>query len=187
MQILPTALEGIFIIEPEIFADNRGFFMETYSRLRYREAGLKAEFVQDNISHSVQNTLRGLHYQVTRPQAKLIQVLSGDVYDVVVDLRPWSTTFTKWKSFHLSSENKKQLFISEGFAHGFCVLSESALLQYKCSDFYDPADEGGILWNDKNLGIAWPAADPIVSEKDCKLPALSMVACDKLPGHENCP
>lgn len=186
MQILPTTLSGILIIEPAVFTDNRGFFVETYSRNRYRDAGLEMDFVQDNLSYSVQNTLRGLHYQVTRPQAKLVQVLAGEIYDVVVDLRPWSETFTQWNGFHLSSENKKQLFISKGFAHGFCVLSESALFMYKCSDFYDRDDEGGILWNDQDLAIDWPVTDPVVSGKDSKLPILSALAPDRLPARESC-
>ena len=184
MRILPASLDGIKIIKPDVFADERGFFMETYSRKRYREAGLRKEFVQDNLSHSVAGTLRGLHYQVTKPQAKLVQVLAGEIYDVVVDVRPWSPTFGRWEGFRLSSQNQKQLYVAEGLAHGFCVLSETVLLMYKCSVFYDPADEGGVLWSDGELGIDWPVESPIVSRKDSRLPPLSAIAPHMLPWRE---
>jgi dTDP-4-dehydrorhamnose 3,5-epimerase len=173
MNIIPTSLEGVVIVEPDVFTDNRGFFMETYHRKRYREAGISHEFVQDNLSFSVKGTLRGLHFQMTRPQAKLVQVISGEIFDVAVDVRPDSPAMGQWVGVHLSSQSRRQLFIPEGFAHGFCVLSETALFMYKCSDFYAKNDEGGILWSDPAIGIQWPVENPIVSDKDACLPRLS--------------
>ena len=173
MNIITTALDGVIIIEPEVFRDNRGFFMETYSRAKYEEAGVVCDFVQDNLSYSVKGTLRGLHFQIKRPQAKLVQVVTGEIFDVAVDIRPGSPTFGKWAGVYLSEKNKRQLFIPEGFAHGFCVISETAHFLYKCSDFYFQHDEGGIIWSDPDIGIDWPVKDPIVSEKDKQLPRLS--------------
>ena len=173
MNIITTALDGVIIIEPEVFRDNRGFFMETYSRAKYKEAGVVCDFVQDNLSYSMKGTLRGLHFQVKRPQAKFVQVITGEIFDVAVDIRPGSSTFGKWAGVYLSEKNKRQLFIPEGFAHGFCVISETAHFLYKCSDFYFQHDEGGILWSDPDIGIDWPVKDPIVSEKDKQLPRLS--------------
>lgn len=173
MNVIPTSLEEVLIVEPDVFADKRGFFLETYHRERYRKAGILSEFVQDNMSFSVKGTLRGLHFQISRPQAKLVQVASGEIFDVAVDVRKDSPTFGQWTGVHLSSETKRQLFIPEGFAHGFCVLSDTALFLYKCSDVYVKDDEGGILWSDPAIGIEWPVADPIVSEKDSRLPLLS--------------
>ncbi|MBC8199016.1 MAG: dTDP-4-dehydrorhamnose 3,5-epimerase [Desulfobacterales bacterium] len=170
MNIINTALEGVIIIKPEIFTDNRGFFMETYSRDRYKEAGIAGNFVQDNLSYSMKGTLRGLHFQTKRPQAKLVQVVTGEIFDVAVDIRPGSSTFGKWTGVYLSGKNKRQLFIPEGFAHGFCVISEAAHFLYKCSDFYFQHDEGGIIWSDPDIGIDWPIKDPIISEKDKQLP-----------------
>jgi len=172
MNIIKTVLEDVVIIEPEVFRDNRGFFMETYSRDRYKEAGVVCDFVQDNLSYSVKGTLRGLHFQIKRPQAKLVQVITGEIFDVAVDIRPGSSTFGKWTGVYLSEKNKRQLFIPEGFAHGFCVISETAHFLYKCSDFYFQHDEGGIIWSDPDIGIDWPVKDPIVSEKDKQLPRL---------------
>ncbi len=180
MNIINTSIEGLLIIEPYIFKDNRGFFMETYNQSRYQDLGINRVFVQDNLSYSVQGTLRGLHYQIKHPQAKLVQVVSGEIFDVVVDIRPGSSTFGKWTGAHLSDQNKRQLFIPEGFAHGFCVLSETTIFFYKCSDFYEPDDEGGILWSDPDIGIDWPVKDPIISEKDKHHPRLSDLLPEQL-------
>ena len=172
MKIIKTLLEGVFIIEPKVFRDSRGFFMETYNQNRYRESGIHRIFVQDNLSCSVKGTLRGLHFQVKHPQAKLVQVITGEIFDVAVDIRPDSLTFGKWAGVHLSDQNRRQLFIPEGFAHGFCVLSETAHFLYKCSDFYAPEDEGGIIWSDPEIGIKWPVNNPIISDKDKQYPNL---------------
>ena len=162
MKILPSALPEILIIEPSVFQDERGFFMETYQQRRYTEAGIESIFVQDNLSRSVRGTLRGLHYQVKHAQAKLIQVIEVTVFDVALDIRRGSPYFGQWTSVHLSDENKRQLFLPEGFAHGFYVLSESAQVVYKCTDFYAAEDEGGVLWSDPTLAIAWPISEPLL-------------------------
>lgn len=180
MQVIATGIEDVKIVEPQVFQDKRGFFLETYHVGRFSSAGLADVFVQDNLSHSVKNTLRGLHFQVTHPQAKLIQVISGEIFDVAVDIRRASPTFGRWVSVHLSEHNKRQVFIPEGFAHGFCVLSDSARVFYKCSDFYDPDDEGGLLWSDPAIAIDWPIVHPIVSEKDAGLPVISDIPPEKL-------
>lgn len=181
MNIIKTSLEGILIIEPNVFEDKRGFFMETYNRNRYNEFGIDATFVQDNLSYSLKNTVRGLHYQIEHPQAKLVQVISGEIFDVAVDIRLGSPTFGKWTGIRLSSENRRQVFIPEGFAHGFCVLSEFAIFHYKCSDFYMPNDEGGIIWSDPDIGIKWPVEKPIVSEKDKQFQKLIVLTPEQLP------
>jgi dTDP-4-dehydrorhamnose 3,5-epimerase len=168
MKITPCELSGLLIIEPNVFGDARGFFMETWNRKRYAEAGLDAPFVQDNISVSRRGALRGLHFQNPNPQGKLVAVLEGEVFDVAVDLRRSSSTFGRWHGLRLSSENKKQFFVPPGFAHGFVVLSESAMFHYKCTDFYSPKDEATLLWNDPDLGIQWPVANPTLSEKDAR-------------------
>jgi dTDP-4-dehydrorhamnose 3,5-epimerase len=172
MNFIPTSLEGLLIIEPDVFGDTRGYFLETYHQGRYESIGLDTNFVQDNLSFSKKNTLRGLHFQITHPQAKLVQAISGNIFDVAVDIRPESPTFGKWSSALLSEENKRQLFIPGGFAHGFCVLSKSAHVAYKCSDYYRPEDEGGILWSDPAIAIDWPVKDPMLSDKDQKNPYL---------------
>ena len=172
MNVIPTSLEGLLIIEPDVFGDTRGYFFETYHQRRYQSAGLDTTFVQDNLSFSKKNTLRGLHFQITHPQAKLVQAITGEIFDVAVDIRPESPTFGKWSSALLSEENKRQLFIPGGFAHGFCVLSESAHVAYKCSDYYSPGDEGGILWSDPAIAIDWPVKDPMLSDKDQQYPCL---------------
>ena len=170
---IETKIEGVYIIEPRVFGDNRGFFMETYVRRDFEAAGICADFVQDNQSRSRKGVLRGLHFQKTHPQAKLVRVLQGCVFDVAVDLRFGSSTYGQWVGEALSAENKRQLFIPRGFAHGFLVLSDSAEFTYKCDEFYHPEDEGGILWNDKDIGIDWPQLEPLIlSEKDQKLPRL---------------
>ena len=180
MQIITTDIEDVQIIEPQVFKDERGYFLETFHLGRFKSAGLPHVFVQDNWSFSVKNTLRGLHFQATRPQAKLVQVISGEIFDVAVDIRHTSPNFGRWVSAHLTEHNKRQVFIPAGFAHGFCVLSDSAHVVYKCSDFYDRNDEGGILWSDPAIGIDWPTADPIVSAKDDRLPVLSDIPPEKL-------
>lgn len=181
MKIITTSIEGILIIEPKTFKDNRGFFMETYNQKRYNASGINPTFVQDNLSYSLKNTLRGLHFQIKHPQAKLIQVISGEIFDVAVDLRSGSATFGKWTGIHLSDENKRQMYIPKGFAHGFCVLSEFALFHYKCSDFYAPEDEGGLIWSDPDIGIEWPVENPIISEKDNQFQKLFDLTAEKLP------
>jgi dTDP-4-dehydrorhamnose 3,5-epimerase len=155
------------IIEPKVFGDERGFFLETFHTSRYADlAGISLPFVQDNFSRSLKGVLRGLHFQKTKPQGKLISVVRGEVYDVAVDIRKGSSTFGQWVGVILSEENKKQLWVPPGFAHGFAVLSEIADFYYKCTDYYDPSDEGSILWNDPDLAISWPVENPILSDKD---------------------
>ena len=168
-----TDIEGVFIIEPKVFGDNRGYFMETYNENEFKKAGLNYVFVQDNQSKSKAGVLRGLHFQKTHPQAKLVRVLEGEVFDVAVDLRKGSKTYGKWVGVILSEENKKQFMIPRGFAHGFVVLSETATFAYKCDEFYHPEDEGGIMWNDPEVGIDWPyKGEVLLSEKDKKHPLL---------------
>ena len=183
MKIIETELDGVLIIEPAVFNDARGYFLETYNQNRYREHGIKANFVQDNMSVSKKGTLRGLHYQYPKAQAKLVQVIQGEVFDVAVDIRRESPTFGKWIGQYLSDENNLQIFVPEGFAHGFCVLSDTALFHYKCSDFYAPECEGGVLWSDPDVAIDWPLEFPIVSEKDAVFSCLKDIAEDKLPSY----
>lgn len=178
MKVTKLSLPGVLLLEPQVFEDERGFFMETYNAQRYSQYDLPEKFVQDNHSKSVHNTLRGLHYQLNNPQGKLVRVIQGEVFDVAVDVRKKSPTFGEWVGIHLSGENKKQLYIPEGFAHGFCVLSETAEFLYKCTDFYSPKDERGIIWNDPSLAIEWPIDEPIISGKDCNLPKLSDIEND---------
>ena len=172
MQVTEIELSGVRVIEPKLFEDGRGYFVETYNQHRYVEAGVEVTFVQDNMSRSQRGTLRGLHYQVTRPQAKLVWAVEGEVADVVVDVRPGSPTFGAHHMVRLDGASKRQLFVPAGFAHGFCVLSDIAVVQYKCSDFYDPNDEAGIAYDDPALGIEWPVDTPLLSPKDRGLPAL---------------
>ena len=181
MKLINTAIEGLIVIEPQVFGDIRGFFMETYHQQRYQALGIPTQFVQDNLSFSVRKTLRGLHYQAKQPQAKLVQVLTGKVFDVAVDVRPGSPTFGEWEGVVLSDQNRRQFFIPAGFAHGFCVLSDTAHFMYKCSTFYAPDDEVGILWSDPQIGIEWPVTDPIVSDKDLQFGPLAAVPKEKLP------
>lgn len=181
MKISETSLPSVLMIEPKIFNDDRGFFMETYHEERYRGAGINLRFVQDNFSYSVYGTLRGLHYQYPHGQAKLVQVLMGEVFDVAVDIRRGSPTFGQWCGEHLSDKNRRQMLIPEGYAHGFCALSETALFIYKCTDFYTPDSERGILWSDHDLGIEWPVDSPLLSEKDSNYQCLSDVPVDALP------
>lgn len=172
MNVIPTAIPEVKIIEPKVFGDARGFFLETYQAERYAEHGIPPSFVQDNLSRSVKGTLRGLHFQEPRPQGKLVSVLRGAVVDVAVDIRRGSPTFGKAVAVELSEENRRQLWVPPGFAHGFCVTSESADFAYKCTDYYQPKFDAGIAWNDPDLGIDWPVQTPIISEKDSKLPRL---------------
>jgi len=170
----PCPIQGLFEIQPKIFGDSRGYFLECYSQRDFEQAGIQARFVQDNQSRSVKGVLRGLHFQKSRPQGKLVSVTEGEVFDAAVDLRPSSATFGKWYGVVLSGEKKNQLFIPEGFAHGFLVLSETAVFSYKCTDFYYPEDEGGIIWNDADIGVIWPdlGMEYVLSGKDLKLPPL---------------
>jgi len=181
MKVLPTELDGVLIIEPRVFGDQRGYFMESFQRQRYGDAGVGTEFVQDNISFSVRNTLRGLHFQHPNAQAKLVQVLQGEIYDVAVDVRQGSPTFGRWTGVVLSADNQRQFFLPEGFAHGFCVMSATALFMYKCSAYYSPEDEAGICWNDPDLRIPWPVQEPILSERDRGFPPLRGVNSQRLP------
>jgi dTDP-4-dehydrorhamnose 3,5-epimerase len=166
MRIIKTELDGVVMIEPDIHHDVRGYFLETFHADKYADAGLPVSWAQDNQSMSVRNVLRGLHMQRTNPQGKLVRVVSGEIWDVAVDLREGSPTWGRWVAATLSSENFRQLYISPGFAHGFCVLSERAIVEYKCTTAYDAADEIGIAYDDPALGISWPVADPILSARD---------------------
>ena len=175
MKVTETELSGAVIIEPDVFGDERGFFKETYHQDRYRiEAGIEESFVQDNYSRSTAGVLRGLHFQKNNPQGKLVSVSKGAVFDVAVDINPASATFKKWVGVHLSGENHIQFYVPPGYAHGFLVLSEIADFQYKCTELYNPDDEGGIHWDDKEIAIQWPNSEQLlVSQKDAALPTLS--------------
>ena len=167
MKISHSKLKGCVIIEPRVFGDERGFFLETFQAVRYeQEAGIDLPFLQDNHSRSARGVLRGLHFQKTKPQGKLVRVVLGEVYDVAVDIRKGSATFGEWEGVILSEDNKKQFWVPPGFAHGFVVLSDTADFEYKCSDYYDPSDESSILWSDPDLDIPWPIANPVLSTKD---------------------
>lgn len=181
LKIETTPMQGLLVIEPVVYADTRGHFLETFQQQRYREKGVPADFVQDNLAFSHKNVLRGLHFQVTYPQAKLIQAVSGEIFDVAVDVRPGSRTFGTWFAVRLSAENRRLLFVPEGFAHGYCVTSETATVMYKCSEYYHPEDEGGVLWSDPKIGIDWPVPQPVVSDKDARLPTLETLPPDQLP------
>ena len=182
--ITPLSLPEILLIEPRIFTDHRGFFLETYHYLKYSDTGLGRAFVQDNHSRSRQSVLRGLHYQLQKPQGKLVYAVTGEIFDVAVDIRRGSPTFGKWTGTHLSDTNHRQLFIPEGFAHGFVVLSESANVVYKCTQFYEPGDEYGIYWADPEIGIDWPVVQPILSEKDEMFPGLNSAPEAHLPAYQ---
>jgi len=180
MQVRETAIPGVLIVEPQVFGDQRGFFVETYNAQRYRDAGIDATFVQDNLSYSQRGVLRGLHFQNPHPQGKLVQVLLGDVFDVAVDIRSGSPTFGQWVGVELSSDNKHQFYVPPGCAHGFCVTSETALFAYKCTDLYHPETDGGIIWDDPDIGIDWPMEGPLLSDKDASLPRLRDLDKDRL-------
>jgi len=181
MKIKEGRLPGVLIIEPDFFADQRGYFMETWNSKKYTEFGIREEFVQDNISFSTMGVLRGLHFQHPHGQGKLVYVLTGEVFDVVVDIRRYSPTFGMWEGFHLTAENKLQVYIPEGFAHGFCVTGKDTHFVYKCTEYYNPATESGILWSDPSINISWPFENPILSDKDSKLPLLGEIQPDGLP------
>lgn len=180
-----TSLPGVILIEPQVFEDPRGFFMETFHKKKYAVEGIDRVFVQDNHSHSKRGTLRGLHYQLRHAQGKLIYVVAGEVFDVAVDIRCGAPTFGKWSGTYISAENKRQLYIPEGFAHGFSVLSETADVIYKCTDFYTPGDEYGIFWADPTIDIDWKIESPVLSKKDSQNPELSQVAEELLPVYKS--
>ncbi len=181
MEIEPTKLVGVWMVTPKVFHDTRGYFMETFQRKRFEAAGLRGDFVQDNHSYSTRNTLRGLHFQNPQGQTKLVQVIQGEIYDVAVDIRKDSPTFGEWFGLRLSSTNHRQLYITEGFAHGFCVISETAHVVYKCTEYYAPEHEKGILWSDPNIGIDWKIENPQLSEKDNGHPRLGELPRQQLP------
>jgi dTDP-4-dehydrorhamnose 3,5-epimerase len=180
MRFVPTELPGVIIVEPDVYQDERGFFLETYHLRKYRDGGIPTAFVQDNQSRSVYGTIRGLHTQWRHPQGKLIRVIEGEIFDVAVDIRRESPTFLHWVGTTLSAQNFRQCYIPADFAHGFCVTSKVAQIEYKCTDFYDPADEIYVRWDDPDIGIKWPNDDPILSPKDRAAPYLRDVL-DKLP------
>jgi dTDP-4-dehydrorhamnose 3,5-epimerase len=183
MRVLTTELPGVLIVEPDVHRDARGFFLETYSERRYAKAGISARFVQHNHSLSTRGTLRGLHAQLRHPQGKLVRAIAGEMFDVAVDIRRGSPSFGRWAGAVLSGENFRQLWIPPGFAHGFCVLSAELHVDYKCTDFYDGSDELAVAWNDPEIGISWPIADPVLSAKDEAAPRLSE-QLEKLPRFE---
>jgi dTDP-4-dehydrorhamnose 3,5-epimerase len=183
MTVTPLDVPGLLLVEPRVFEDARGAFMEVHHAERYRAHGLDVAFVQDNLSRSRRNVVRGLHFQRQYPQGKLISVVRGSIYDVAVDLRPGSDTFGRHAAVELSDANRRQLWVPPGFAHGFCALSDADVL-YKCTEVYHPDDEGGLRWNDPALGIAWPVAEPILSERDREHPPLAAIAPEGLPAAE---
>ena len=184
MKVSRTALPGVLLLEPRVFGDERGYFLETWNAARYREAGIP-DFVQANHAHSKRGVLRGLHYQLVHPQAKLVFAVSGEIFDVAVDVRRGSPTFGRWVGAVLSEENHRQLFVPAGFAHGYCVVSESADVSYLCSDVYWPAGDRGVRWDDPAIGIAWPPGEKLLSAKDRALPPLA--AAEDLPTYEPLP
>jgi dTDP-4-dehydrorhamnose 3,5-epimerase len=181
MKIIPTPLNGLLLIEPKCFQDERGFFLETFRSSRYEEAGILDNFVQENQSRSAKGVMRGLHFQVKRPQAQIVTVMRGSVFDVAVDLRPASSTFGQWFGVQLNDIGPRQLYMSPGFAHGFCVLSDWADLHYKVNRFYDSDDEGGLLWCDLEVGIQWPIEEPLVTTRDAAYPRLADLSLSQLP------
>lgn len=187
MEIIQTGIPDVLLLKPKVFGDSRGWFLETWQRSRYEELGIPGTFVQDNVSFSQKGVLRGLHYQNPRGQGKLVQVLLGKVFDVAVDIRAGSPTFGLHVSSDLSGENHHQMYIPPGFAHGFCVLSQTALFAYKCTEFYLPDQESGVLWNDPELAIDWPAENPILSDKDCRYSPLREIPSEKLPRYTGGP
>lgn len=184
MNVKETALPGVMLIEPDVFGDHRGFFVETFHHDRYNDMGIPYTFVQDNHSRSSQGVLRGLHFQLKHPQGKLVRVTRGEVFDVAVDIRVGSPTFGQSVGVVLNEDNQRQLFVPPGFAHGFCVMSDTADFLYKCTDYYHPEDEGGVLWSDAALGIDWPVNDPQLSEKDTLYKTLADTPVSMLPQYE---
>ena len=181
MRVVDTPMEGVLVLEPPIYRDDRGFFLETYRADRLKAVGIAHGFVQANQSRSNRHTLRGLHWQWRRPQAKLVRVVTGTIFDVVVDVRRSSSTFGRWCGVELSADNFRQLYVPVGFAHGFCVTTEQADVEYLCSDFYDPGGEAGLLWNDAGVGINWPVDWPVLSSRDTTHPPLDRARSDLLP------
>jgi dTDP-4-dehydrorhamnose 3,5-epimerase len=181
MRVVDTPLPGVLVIEPTVFSDDRGFFLETYRADRLASLGISHPFVQANQSRSIRDTLRGLHWQWRRPQAKLVRVVTGTIFDAVVDVRRNSPTFGAWCGVELSAENFRQLYVPIGFAHGFCVLSEHADVEYLCSDYYDPGGEAGLLWSDPNVAVEWPTRRPLLSGKDAANGLLDPSRPDLLP------
>jgi len=179
MKVLETQIPGVMLFEPQLFGDHRGFFMETWNHARYAEAGLPVTFVQTNLSKSAKGVLRGLHFQQPQPQGKLVQVLTGEVFDVAVDIRRGSPTFGQWEGYHLSGDNHRQLYVPEGFAHGFCVLSDFAIFSYQCTRVYQKEYDQALSWNDPDIGIQWPIDAPELSDKDQLAPPLAQ--CSNLP------
>ena len=181
MKVIETALPGALIIEPQVFGDARGFFYESYNKGKWQDAGIKADFIQTNVSRSARGVLRGLHYQWPNPQGKLVNVLEGEVYDVAVDIRRGSPTFGQSVGVMLTADNHRHFWVPEGFAHGFCVLSEFATFTYQCTALYNAKADAGIRWNDAELGIDWPLSEPLLSDKDGRTPLLKDVAPERLP------
>lgn len=184
MKVTPMSLPEVLLIEPQRFGDARGYFLETFRKERYQEAGIKLDFVQDNLSRSSRGILRGLHLQHPNDQGKLVYVLAGEVFDVAVDVRVGSPNFGKWTGARLSAEDHRQLWVPPGFAHGFCVTSDSALFTYKCTAAYSVGDEVGVIWNDPTIGIPWPVVDPKLSGKDAVLPKLAAIDPTRLPRYQ---
>ena len=187
MKVTETELPGVMIVEPRVFGDQRGFFVETYHEQRYLEAGIPSRFVQDNHSRSGEGVLRGLHYQLLQPQGKLVRVVRGCVFDVAVDVRRGSPSYGRWVAAVLDDDNQRQMYVPPGFAHGFCVLSEEADLVYKCTDYYHPESEQGIAWDDPDLAIAWPRGDVVLSAKDEAFPTLANQLPSRLPAYTESP
>ena len=183
MKVTPTRLPGVLLIEPDVFGDARGWFMESWQQARYAEAGLPEAFVQDNQAYSRRGILRGLHAQHPHGQGKLIQVLMGEVFDVAVDIRRGSPHFGRWVGERCSADNKRQMYVPAGFAHGYCVLSDAALFAYKCTEFYHPETEFSLRWDDPEIGVEWPTAEPLLSAKDREAPRLSEIPLQRLPDY----
>ena len=181
MKVIETSLPGALVLEPQVFGDARGFFYESYNEAKYRAAGIERRFVQSNVSRSAKGVLRGLHYQWPNPQGKLVSVLEGEVYDVAVDIRRGSPTFGHWTAAMLTADNHRHFWIPEGFAHGFCVVSEFATFSYQCTALYEREADAAIRWNDADIGIDWPVSAPLLSEKDTRAPFLKDVSAERLP------
>ncbi len=186
MKVVKLKFEGALLIEPRVFRDPRGYFLEGWNEDRFESEGVPHQFVQDNLSRSKMGVVRGLHYQSPRPQAKLVSVLWGTIFDVMVDIRIGSPTFGQWEGVYLAAEECLQLLIPPGFAHGFAVISEEAIFSYKCSDYYHPEFEGSVHWNDPAIGIEWPIGRPMLSPKDARAPRLSDIPTDRLPQYADC-
>ncbi|UPG95346.1 dTDP-4-dehydrorhamnose 3,5-epimerase [Luteibacter aegosomatissinici] len=184
MKFISTTLPGCIVIEPQVFGDSRGFFYESYNEAKYKAAGIDRTFVQSNVSRSARGVLRGLHFQWPNPQGKLVSVVEGEVYDVAVDIRRGSPTFGEWTGVMLTAENHRHFWIPEGFAHGFCVVSEHATFSYQCTALYDAKADGSVRWDDPAIGIDWPLSSPLLSEKDTKAPLLADMPDERLPEFE---